>query len=330
MLNNKRISALAIAAPVLFGGAIKLAFFVVLVAKLSYINKLTKPNPFFLTSFIIAIILCSCQLLLSRTDLYNSIRLITPIIITLVASMAIHSSMHKQFRLTLVKTFLALSIVDIFYSFISALITHGPPTSVSTRHIYKINTIFFPDTNYGAFFISISFLFFLGTKHKLYKYISLLGIILSMSVSVWVSSAIAMYIYKDKTFGKILILPLILLMAFASVILTAISGSVADTSKLIIFQKSIELISQYPFIGAGIGTFDSYIRWSAHTLVSQIAEFGIFGFLIPLIMLLPLMINSRNNQNLRAVLLFSIISGTLSFFPMSFIGLIAIIGLERK
>lgn len=329
MLTKRRLAALAIASPVLLGGIVKLVFFSLLATALILGKKITKPNICFVVAFFVTVLLCGLQLLSDRTDIYNSVRLLTPVAITLLAATAVPSSKQEQLKFTLVKSFLFLSIFDILFAFFSGVYKFGLPSSISTRHVYKINTLIFPDTNYAAFFVGVCFLYLLGTKWKLYKTFAFLGIVASMSVAVWITSIMAFGLYLTGRLGQLLFIPLIITLSFANLLLDVVSGSIGDVSKLIILNKSISLIAEYPILGAGIGSFDSYVRWSAHTLVSQFAELGLIGFIIPLSMMLPLIRNSLNDSNLRAILCFSVAAGILSFFPMSFIGLLSILGTKR-
>lgn len=327
---SRKLAAATIASPVLFGGAIKFGLFFLLIIKLLISKRAYRPDAMFLCALTIAMLVCAMQLILDRTDLYNCLRLVAPISITVVTTMIINNNKLYDFKITLVKFFIILSILDVLYAFTTGLVYNGFPTSISARHVYKVNTFIFPDTNYAGFFLGIGFLFTANREVKAYNLIALSGIIMSMSVAVWSSTLIAFTLYKMGKIGRIFMYPMAFSLAFTIAVLEFISNNVGDVSKLLIMKKSIELMNEYPFLGAGIGSFDSHIKWSAHTMVSQIAEVGVIGMGSLIFLLIPLMFQARKDNNLNAVVFFTLTSGIFSFFPMSFVGLVALLGLSRR
>ena len=327
---SRKLSAAALAAPMALGGAIKVLLFIILVLILIRAKKVNRPQECFLIALLVAFFVCAAQLVLDRTDLYNSLRFLTPIIIPLVVTIVINKHGVNQLNLSMINIFIVLSTVDIITSFVIGLAHHGVPTSVAMRHAYKVNTVIFPDTNYAGFFLGVCLLYCFGRPMFWYKCFALIGVFFAMSVSVWLSLIGGVFLYSLGRFGGLLLYPAMIGLTFASLILELISGSIGDVSKQVILETSLKLIAFYPVLGVGIGAFDEYNTWSAHTIISQVAEVGALGMLVMFLMIAPLLYRALTDKRLNAIAFFCLSSGVLSFFPMSFVGLVALLGLTRR
>ena len=214
-----------------------------------------------------------------------------------------------------------LLAVDLFFR----LMQNGTFLPLVSRYDLKFGGLLFIDSNFNGvlsaslLLLSIFKFYFISLRVKILLFFL---VCYSFSLAVYLSLIIILILFfRQKSvifrWGSVLFLPFIIFIIYDFI---AEDGSFL--TKVGIIQNSIVFITdfdvKYLLLGLGSGSFKDFFDGASHNLFGIFTEMGLFYIFVFIASHLYLYSNVEN----RLVILFILIGGVVSLFPISYLSLV--------
>jgi hypothetical protein len=257
------------------------------------------------------------QWLILGIDAYNEFaRLLPPLFLFAVAPYFIKSSDK------IISVVCYIVVIDTLYRLaIHPSMLLFNPFSDKIYSVKNTASPFFFDSNLTALYALFTLTHVRNISHKL---ILIVCIYLTFSRSVYFM-AIFYYLVLQLPFVKLrlrVILGILVFLLFMLIIDNLFQFIASDGSgrtKLLILENARIFLSDSWLIGIGSGEFKNNFILASHTLVGQLAELGVSGFILVIYPLLYYTF-SEVPKSVYSLCVTIIVGGTFGLFPIAYIG----------